>query len=103
MAAEADKINTSLVAGIGVVGTLIFLAIFVGLQVMFFAMSDAEEAKKDPKATNFVLADYRAAQQEKLDGYKVLDPAKGVYAIPIDRAMDLVIHERNAQNGRKEK
>jgi hypothetical protein len=103
MAAEADSINTRLVAYIGVVGTLILIAIIIALQVVFFEMSNTEEARKDPKATAPVLADYRASQQEKLNGYKVLDPAKGIYAIPIDRAMDLVIQEQNAKNSRKEK
>jgi hypothetical protein len=103
MAAEADSINTRLVAVITAASLLILIATIVGLQVLFFAMSDTEVAKKDPQAASTVLADYRASQQEKLEGYKVLDPAKGTYAIPIDRAMDLVIREQNAQNSRKEK
>jgi hypothetical protein len=103
MAAEADSINTRLVAVITAASLLILIATILGLQVLFFAMSDTEVAKKDPQAASSVLADYRASQQEKLEGYKVLDPAKGIYAIPIDRAMDLVIREQNAQNSRKEK
>lgn len=103
MASEDDKLNTPLIAAVGAVSTLILVAIIVGLQVMFFAMSDAEDAKKDPKTTAFVLADYRAAQQEKLDAYKVLDAKKGVYAIPIGRAMDLIVQEANAKKDKKEK
>src|SRR4051794_32972022 len=97
MAAEEDKINAPLLAAIGTVSILILVGIIVGLQVMFFAMSQAEGARKDPQETAFVLSEYRASQQEKLESYKILDPAKGVYAIPIDRAMDLVVQEANAQ------
>ena len=81
MAAEDDKINAPLVAAVGIASVLILVAIIVGLQVLFFTMSDREGARKDPMATAPVLADYRAAQQEKLSSYKVLDPAKKVYAM----------------------
>jgi hypothetical protein len=102
MAAEDDKINAPLVAAVGIASVLILVAIIVGLQVLFFTMSDREGARKDPKATASVLADYRASQQEKLSSYKVLDPAKKVYAIPIDRAMNLVVQEWSAKHEKEQ-
>jgi hypothetical protein len=101
MAAEDDKINAPLVAAIGIVSTLLLVGTIVGLQVMFFAMSEAETARKDPQETAFVLSEYRSSQQEKLETYKTLDPVKGIYAIPIGRAMDLVVHEVNAQHDKE--
>lgn len=44
------------------------------------------------------LRDLRARETEELTTYKLLDPAKQIYRIPIDRAMQLLADEafRNA-------
>jgi hypothetical protein len=49
------------------------------------------------------LRDLRAREMETLTTYKVLDPVKSVYRIPVSRAMELMADEayREQQKGRK--
>jgi hypothetical protein len=49
------------------------------------------------------LRDLRAREMETLTTYKVLDPVKSVYRIPISRAMELMADEayQEQQKGRK--
>lgn len=50
-----------------------------------------QETVLKPESIN--LRDLRAAESEILGSYKLLDASKGVYRIPIDRAMKLVADE----------
>ena len=45
------------------------------------------------KPVSITLRDLRAKEDEVLMSYKVLDPQKGVYQIPIERAMKIVAEE----------
>lgn len=45
------------------------------------------------KPESIPLRDLRAREDEVLNSYKVLDSSKGVYQLPIDRAMELVADE----------
>lgn len=92
--AQQDRVNTGGVAAVGLIGTVLTTAIILGLQVMYHAMTDAERARKDSPSASPVLAAELTRQRARLTGYRVVDPAKGVVAIPIDRAMDLVVRER---------
>lgn len=42
---------------------------------------------------NTMLRELRAKEAEVLSGYKLLDPQKGIYRIPIERAMQLMADE----------
>jgi ABC-type lipopolysaccharide export system ATPase subunit len=48
------------------------------------------------KPVSIQLRDLRAKEDEVLMSYKALDPKKGVYQIPIERAMKLVAEEAYA-------
>ncbi len=45
------------------------------------------------KPESISYRDLRAREDEVLNSYKVVDAAKGIYQIPIDRAMQLVADE----------
>lgn len=45
------------------------------------------------KPESISYRDLRAREDEVLNAYKVVDAAKGIYQIPIDRAMQLVADE----------
>ena len=91
--AQQDRINNIGIAVVGGGGTLLLLVIVLGLQVLYHSMTDAEVARKDSPVASPELAAELTRQCERLVGYRVIDPAKGVVAIPIDRAMDLVVRE----------
>src|SRR5262249_9780147 len=94
--AEKDRINNAAVALVGGGGTILLVVIVLGLQVLFYSMTDAETARKDSPVTSPELAAELTRQRERLATYRVVDPAKGVVAIPIDRAMDLVVRENGS-------
>src|SRR5690349_8630355 len=91
--AQQDRINNAGVALVGGGGTVLLVVIVLGLQVLYYSMTDAELARKDSPVASPALAADLTRQREKLASYRVVDPAKGIVAIPIDRAMDLVVRE----------
>ena len=91
--AHEDEVNTPMVAVVGVFAVVLLLVIVVGLQVLYATMTQAELARKDSPIASPALADYVSQQRERLDGYRWVDQTKGVVAIPIDKAMDLVVRE----------
>ena len=44
------------------------------------------------------LAELRAYEQETLNNYKLLDAEKGIYQIPVQRAMQLLTEEYSGSN-----
>ena len=77
-------------AGISAVGLGVMLVV---LQSLYLQVSEQEIHRKVLSRPSAELADLRAAEQASLAGYKALDKAKGVYQLPIDRAMELVVRE----------
>jgi hypothetical protein len=91
--AEYDDINTSSVALVGFVGTMVLVAIVIVLQVAYYHVAAALFRQKDLDQPIVELETAIQAQQARLAGYHWIDKPKGVVAIPIDRAMDLVVAE----------
>jgi len=87
--------NTLLV---GVIGAIVVFAIIVGLHVLFYNEEDAVSRlySQDPQELRLLVAQ----QQENLHGYRMIDPQKGITAIPIEDAMTLVVREL-AREGQK--
>ncbi len=94
--AQQDRISNAGVAVVGGVGTVLLLVIVLGLQVLYYSMTEAEQARKESPVVSPALAADITQQRERLSGYRVVDPAKGIVAIPIDRAMDLVVRENGS-------
>jgi hypothetical protein len=93
-----DRVNTPRIAVFGVLSAVGLFGILVGLQAMYLNMSDAEQNRKDVRSGPNALADQLAVQQTQLHSYHWVDEKKGIVAVPIDRAMDLVVNElRDAQ------
>ncbi|RMF59262.1 MAG: hypothetical protein D6746_08455 [Bacteroidetes bacterium] len=57
-------------------------------------MVEAIEASGYP-----ALREYRAASAAKLSQYEVIDAGAGVYRIPIERAMEVVVRETGTRTG----
>ena len=85
--------NTSLTAVVGVVSAILLFAIVVTLQAFFYRSERAEDQRKVVAVAPEELSQLRAQQEELLHTYKWVDPAKGVVAIPIERAMEIVVKE----------
>lgn len=85
------------------------LIVFV-IAVILIVLSDFFVLKKEQMMYDYVLKpesaplrDLRAREMEVLTTYKLLDPVKGVYRIPLSRAMELMADEayRDQQQGQK--
>ena len=70
-----------------VIGSVIFV-------VQYFDVVKNEEIyNKVLKPESVPLRELKAHEDQVLHSYKLLDPAKGVYQIPIDRAIQLMADE----------
>ncbi len=90
---ETGEPNTPLTALVGVVFAIGLFAIVVFLQAFFYHQEAEENVRKVVNAPPEELAQQRAQQLETLHAYRVVDLKAGVVAIPIDRAMELVVRD----------
>lgn len=93
MQAQKDELNTPAVVTIGIVAAILLFAAIVFLQAYFARAERAEYERKVVSQRSEELAGVQAAQEAQLGGYRWVDRAHGVTAIPIERAMALVAAE----------
>jgi len=84
----------------GLVGTLIVVLSVLALEVLFGLSTRAEDAKKSNSLATIEMQKVRDEQAARIDSYRWIDESNGVAAIPIDRAMDLVIDEAVEARGK---
>jgi hypothetical protein len=90
---ETGEPNTTLTAVLGVVFALALFALVVFLQAFFYRQEAEENVRKVVAVAPEDLARLKAQQLETLHGYRYVDARAGVVAIPIDRAMELVVRD----------
>ncbi|KAB2881034.1 hypothetical protein F9K33_02205 [bacterium] len=92
--ANPRKIMIATVSLLSVVVVLI-----IGLAELFTMVTENQIKEAVLKPESAPLRELRSKEREILNNYKIIDAAKGVYQIPITRAMDLVAEEayQNAQ------
>lgn len=91
-----DDVNTPLVAMIGFLSCILIFAIIVALTVLYNSALDREQYAKDTSQPYAELDSLLAAQRIKLVDYRWLDEKNQVVAIPIERAMQLVVDTHRA-------
>lgn len=95
---EKKDVNLLSVFGLSAIVIIIFIVILVFL-INYFVQSKEEIVyEKQLKPESVELKDLITAEKEKLSTYKILDPAKGIYQIPIERAMELLAGEAPDNN-----
>lgn len=97
MQAEKDELNTPAVVTVGIVAAILLFAAIVFLQAYFARAERGEYERKVVSQRSEELATVQAAQESQLSGYRWMDRARGIAAIPIDRAMALVARELPAR------
>jgi type II secretory pathway pseudopilin PulG len=95
---ESGEPNTPLTALVGIVFAILLFVVVVLLQAYFYRAEQQENERKVVAVAPEQLSQLRTQQQELLHSYKLLDPVKGVVAIPIDVAMKLVVSEGGRSN-----
>lgn len=73
--------------------TIIIAGLIIGLSEYFLFVTDAQIAEAVLKKEDPRLRDLHAMEDEVLNSYKVLDTEKGIYQIPISRAMEVMADE----------
>lgn len=94
--ARYDDMNNRVIGVIGFVGCAITLALVFFFQALYYGYRDDIEARladRGPDAPEIVV---QREQQAKLAEYGWVDRDKKIVALPIDKAMELVIQESAA-------
>ena len=101
--AHDDDTNMPMIALVGVTGVILTVASIVGLQALYYNY-ELRLFERKVVSEPYLEADSRLAQQEsKLNSpYGWIDQEKGVLAIPIERAKQLVVRELREEQKRQE-
>ncbi len=91
--AQYDDVKTSKIALVGFLGSIIVVIVVFALQVIYYHAVAVQFQEKDIDTPFVELQRATSAQQAKLVQYHWVDQAKGVAAIPIERAMEIVVRE----------
>jgi len=94
---EKKDINPFKVIGFSVVGVVFLVVILIILRDYFIAEIEAIYYETTLKPVSAELRDIRAREIDVLNNYKLLDPQKDIYQIPIERAMQLIAEESFAR------
>jgi hypothetical protein len=92
---EKRDVNIVMIIGSSVFLVAILVIILVFLVDYFVETKEEMVYEIQLKPESVELKTLEAADEEILNGYKVLDEKRGVYRIPIDRAMELLAKEES--------
>lgn len=95
---EKLDINVPFIIGIAFVTIIILLILLVALNDYFIAEKEQMVYELQLKPESTELRTINAFENEILNEYKILDANKGIYRIPIERAMKLMVEENFKQN-----
>jgi uncharacterized membrane protein YukC len=90
---EKKDVNAKMIIGVGLSSVLILIIIFVVLSDYFTVMETEAVYQAQLKPESVTLNELRAEDEKILTTYKLIDAEKGVYRIPIERAMHLLAEE----------
>ncbi len=92
---EALGMDMPLVFTVGAVGSILILSVIVATHAWFSHQVELEREEKSLGQVNRALVDLKGKQHLMISRYAWVDKEKGVTAIPIDRAMELMVAEKN--------
>jgi len=90
---EKSDVNSLKIILYSILSVFILAAILLFLYNYFLAEKEEMVFEEQLKPQSVLLRDLRAHEEEVLTTYKLLDTEKGIYRIPIDRAMQLIAEE----------
>ena len=90
---DSDGLNTPVIAVVGFVSAVLTFALIVAVQVLYYQVSAAETDRKVIAVRAEEADDMLAQQEAKLARYGWVDRAKRRIAVPVERAMELVVRD----------
>ena len=94
---EKHDINVPKVIGVSVFLIIILVAILIVLNDFFVSEKEKVVYETLLKPESNELLDLKAKELDVLNSYKTLDAERGIYQIPIERAMQLLAEEYSQQ------
>jgi hypothetical protein len=91
----ADDPGAGATALVGVAGALCVVLAVLGLELLYHHTAERARRERD-SAPPAELSAVRRAEQELLESYRWIDRQRGIVAIPVERAMELLLEERGA-------
>ena len=98
--AQQDDLNVPMIATVGGISVLLTVATVYAVQAMYFRYSNDEIDRKVILAPTTDSDGKLAEQEAKLSRYSWVDRDAGTVAIPIERAMQLVVDELRVESPR---
>jgi len=95
---EKRDVNIFMVIGLSVV-LVAFLIVILVFLIDYFTESKEQmiyETQLQPESVD--LKTLLDAEEQELNSFKILDAERGIYQIPISRAMDLLVKEASNTN-----
>ncbi|MBN2295846.1 MAG: hypothetical protein JXM70_25675 [Pirellulales bacterium] len=92
-------INTGKVLFIGLLSVILTSVVVVGLQALYYWQVDRMQLAEQLWEPSAKMEKLTAAQQARLTDYRMLDAKKGTVAIPVSRAMEMVVTELSRPGG----
>ncbi|OGC10226.1 hypothetical protein A2V82_05860 [candidate division KSB1 bacterium RBG_16_48_16] len=99
---EKTDVNVKKLFLVTLVVLVFVVIVIVAMNELFIFSKESQVYQAVLKPESAELRDLRAKEAEALHTYKALDAAKGVYQIPIDRAMALIAEEAFAEKMKDE-
>ena len=99
---EKKDVNVSKIVGYTVAALIILIAILIFLNEFFIFQVEGIKQERDSVVSS-QLRDLRAAEEETLNSYKVLNDEKNVYQIPVEQAMKLLADEAYARQKKNQR
>jgi hypothetical protein len=94
---QKDDVDVQQVAIVGAFSLILFVAIIVGAQVLFYRSEKADTLFKLKNGMPSEARTLLTEERMKLASYRWVDRQKEVVAIPIERAMELQLKDLQAQ------
>jgi len=97
-----NDLNVTAIAAVTFVGAVLTFAAILGIQVLYYAVANRQHEQKVVDAPTFESDSVIAEQEVKLTRYGWINREKEQVAVPIDRAMELVVRELSSENGKEQ-
>ena len=90
---EKEDVRIGPVIGITVVLIIVFITLLVFLSNYFIGSKEEMVYERQLKPESVSLKEILAEENEILTTYKILDPDKGIFRIPVEQAMKILAQE----------
>jgi len=88
---EPDNLPVKPIAWFVLALVLIVAGVMIAMRQLYWVTTTSLVQSSELDVPNKLLSELNAADKDQLSSYDVVDPAKGIYRIPIDEAIKLYV------------